>query len=706
MNLGSIIFTKSKIDLKNLKVLCLLVLALLWGKMTADEALVDVVRMSASTQLSWTISDTAGHTLASSEDDVLSDSVTLILEANERFRINLSIAELAPQDTDILLVQVNGAPIMLIKAKLGDGEFSYPFFTGTQAPFLRVIGGSDADIADFPWQVYFSAGNYQCGGSIISKRWVLTAAHCTLDGEGEPIIAGRMKVKVGTSTPFRDSGKWYYVKSYTIHESYNKTSYENDIAVLELYNEIDFENAQIIELIDEDDLDSGATDPGVQAVVSGWGLTSVDPEKSPNILQEAVLPIVSNATASEIWGSLPQTMLMAGYVDGTKDACSGDSGGPLVVDVNGKKKLAGVVSWGSGECNTYGAFTRVSSYLEWIDENTKLTLNVPAGDLKICNTTDSSTYLTDVLVTDSFQWQLLPSNAGTLSFSKEKATVVWNSNFFGNVELRVRALVDDEFTAWAKQYIEVGYPTVLENSPDNLDVCEGDISSFRVEADGFNLTYNWYKNDAFFNSSSSPSLAYNSSRVDDSGEYYCIVSGICGDDTTDIFNLTVYPNTEIVSLSEDLKAQHGETLSLFVLAEGAEKQYQWYKDKEPVEGATDSILIIKEVDANDIGLYHVVVDGICLNRTSEEIYVYVGDKDSDKGKARIWPSYVTSQLQVAMSNKQSYSVEVYNLNAHLIYKEEGLTSQTLIDASSWANGSYIIKVRSTGFSDSFRFLKE
>lgn len=707
MNLENIIFTNPRSKLKKIKILLLLAASLLWGSASAEEVFVEVVRISGNSQLSWTISNNLDHTMASSEDYLQSDTFAMVLEADQRFRLNLNIDEEAPQDTDLLLLKVNGAGIMLIKSDIGQGEFSYPFFTGYKQPVLKIVGGSDADIEDFPWQVYFRAGNYQCGGSIISKRWILTAAHCTQDGEGEQIIAGQMKVKVGTATPYNESsGKWYYVKNYIVHEDYNNSTLVNDIALLELYNEIDFTNAEIIELISVQEVDSGATDPGVQSLVSGWGLSGVDPDESPSILQKAELPLISNATAASVWGKIPSTILMAGYIDGSQDACSGDSGGPLVVSFNGESRLAGVVSWGSENCNTYGGFTRVSSYLDWIEEQTKAELSTPVGQLKVCPDELSSTYVTDPGDSSTFEWEISPEDAGVVSFDEEVATIVWNPNFFGTVRLYVRAEIDGTLTKWATESIEVGKATVLLSSPDDLEVCEGDVASFFVETDGYNLTYNWFKDGVFYNSSSSATLAYNSSNISYSGAYYCVVESNCGEVTTDIFNLTVHPNTEIISIPEDEQAVLNDDVHITVNTVGHDLQYQWFKDGDIIVGATDSVLSLAAVDANDIGLYHVEVEGACMSDVSDEVYLYVGSKLTDDVQARIWPSFVTTELNTAVSTNELYSLEVFNMKGLLIYSEQDISNQYLINASAWTNGSYVVKISSKGFSESYRILKK
>lgn len=691
-------------------------ITLMSGMLFAENIDIDVIKLHNQSQLSWSITNSAGHTEFSSKDFVPTDTFMMELEAEQHFNFNINIDSINPQDTNLLLLQVNNAPIMLIKSKLEKGEFSYPFFSGIKDPVLKIVGGTTVSIEDFPWQIYFRSGDYMCGGSIISEKWILTAAHCTQDENNRAISASDMKVKVGTSTPYTaGSGKWYQVKSYTINSNYNTNNYTYDIAVLELEEEIDFENAEAIDLISSNDVSNGATDPGVMSTVTGWGLTQVDPDDYPDYLQKVQLPIISEETAEGVWGSyVKSSFIFAGYKNGNKDACSGDSGGPLVVDVDGVTKLAGIVSWGSTECNTYGAFTRVSDYLDWIEDQTGITSNVsltkPQGDEEVCYGTSVSTYQTSSATTGTYEWSLVPDSAGSLTFNDSIVNIAWDSNFIGSAHLSVRAVIDGDTTSWKTTDIAIEKNTVVYSYSGDTTICEDGAFYLEVDADGHNLSYQWYKDSAIYATSSVGHLYIVASDTTRTGEYYCVVSGSCGDIATGSVYATVYPTTTITDISDDQKVGQKDSVRLNVTSIGHDCNYQWFKDDKAIDGATMNYLDLLNVNATTIGLYNVAVSGDCLNDTSDYIYVYVDNDSSvnstEEERCRIWPSIFNSYLYTAISNNSRYDINIYDINGRLIFKQNNATNQNYINTSGWCQGIYVVEILSQDVSGTCKVIKK
>lgn len=94
---------------------------------------------------------------------------------------------------------------------------------------MKIVGGSEALIEDFPYQVALeSQRQLICGGSIISDRYILTAAHC-LDGVKIP----GLQVRAG-STFLQTDGEIRKVKKSNIHENYNSLNSDYDAAILEV----------------------------------------------------------------------------------------------------------------------------------------------------------------------------------------------------------------------------------------------------------------------------------------------------------------------------------------------------------------------------------------------------------------------------------------------------------------------------------------
>ncbi len=114
--------------------------------------------------------------------------------------------------------------------------------------------------------------------------------------------------------------------------------------------------------------------------MTGFGLAEIDKRRFlTNRLKYVELPVVDENTCSDsitllkrqrtYVPSLTKNMFCAGVPEGGMDSCQGDNGGPFALtDDDGRFWAAGIVSWGvdCGQRGTYGVYTRVANYLDWI----------------------------------------------------------------------------------------------------------------------------------------------------------------------------------------------------------------------------------------------------------------------------------------------------------------------------------------------------
>ena len=669
----------------------------------AHTVTVSVEQYSKSSAVSWKILDSSQQQILVSSDTV---SGSFFIQADKRYFFQIHIDSISENDTALYQVSVGYVPIMYFGTDLTKGNHSYPFFTYYETPELRIIGGSETTIDDFPWQVYMRSDIYMCGGIIISPKWILTAAHCTKDSNNVAIPASKMYVKVGATNPYNSSkGKIYYIKSYTAHVDYDTLTLVNDLALLELEEEIDFENAEAIKLITEEEVNNGATDPGVMATVTGWGITDAYNITFPDNLQKVELPIVSNSVAAQAYGEIfDASILMAGYAFGGKDACGGDSGGPLVVEVDGKKKLAGVVSFGKSFCNSYGGYTRVSSHLDWIRDIAKIAndLSNPAGDKTICNTETSTQYTTDSIYANYYQWQISPDTAASLQFTNQICNVNWDTAFYGEATLKVRANIDSSFTPWAEYTVDRVYDTRLVSNSNDTSLCEGNNLALYTKAEGENLAYNWYLDDEFQLSTYNGIFYIPEIDTLESGMYFCEIDGTCGTAKTDNINIKVIPTTKITSVFEDRVLPAGSSEEFIVNSVGENISYQWYKDDNLIEGEQNATLSITDLNANDIGLYRVAVTGTCESDTSNVFYIYVSRATDSEPQAKIWPTISVNSISVAVKQGNPYSIQVIDMQGKKVFERDNLSYLTELDLSSLAQGIYILIVESEGVKESQR----
>ncbi|XP_062427214.1 serine protease 55 [Rhea pennata] len=241
-----------------------------------------------------------------------------------------------------------------------------PSYWPSQGNGERIIGGTDVEAGDFPWQVSIqSKGKHFCGGTIISSWWILTAAHCFVK-ELPPDLT---VVLGGVDLSHKLENK--KLDSLILHENFDSESMENDIALILLDSPIQLNEQKMpICLPFISDLHVWK-----DCWVAGWGTTLAGISVSASqVLQKVEMKLISREQCLEWIPQLADNMLCAGLEEGGKDACQGDSGGPLVCTHGNTMKwfAIGIVSWGEGcgEKQSPGIYTAVYSYLGWIQAET------------------------------------------------------------------------------------------------------------------------------------------------------------------------------------------------------------------------------------------------------------------------------------------------------------------------------------------------
>lgn len=235
----------------------------------------------------------------------------------------------------------------------------------------KVVGGHTTSISDYPWQVAVvdslsvSTGNaYQrqyCGGSLITSRIVITAAHCVRNGP-KTVDPGDVDVVAGRTTLSNTGeGVEIPVQDVSYRSTYNPSTSANDVGYLVLASP---SSQSPIKIAGADE--TGLWDPGSPVDVSGWGSTS-EVGSTVDALRAATVEMISDSVCGSpsVYGSefKAASMVCAGFMDGGVDTCYGDSGGPLEAPLEGGGyRLVGLTSWGNGcaEPGFPGVYTRVA----------------------------------------------------------------------------------------------------------------------------------------------------------------------------------------------------------------------------------------------------------------------------------------------------------------------------------------------------------
>jgi trypsin len=211
---------------------------------------------------------------------------------------------------------------------------------------------------------------WSCTGTLIAPDTVLTAGHCSsVDAGvvGTPVTWPAQLIDVRIGGHRDGEGERVPVSRVSAHQNYLATK-GYDISLLHLSRASTNAPTKVA-----GSGERSLWDPGDLETIVGWGLTEED-GNPPEILQEAQVPITTDAYCDNAYGGIDATtMVCAGYPEGGVDTCQGDSGGPMFGHgADGSLRVVGTTSWGEGcaRRGKPGVYGRVgdTTLREWIRE--------------------------------------------------------------------------------------------------------------------------------------------------------------------------------------------------------------------------------------------------------------------------------------------------------------------------------------------------
>ncbi|XP_058815970.1 uncharacterized protein LOC131679283 [Topomyia yanbarensis] len=251
--------------------------------------------------------------------------------------------------------------------------------------------GNQSRSGEWPWHVALfhrmnrASPSYACGGTILSKNYVVTAAHCTYpQSRVRPLKAAEVLVRAGIANiqQLEHSLQQMAVVEILRHEEYNTNSLECDIALLKLAGDFEFTN-YVRKICCWTGSDEEEQIVGKNGIIVGWGRDET--ETLPDVLKHASVPIVSRKSCRDSDPNYYTRYLFdrktfcAGHRNGTSSGL-GDSGGGLYIEIDGKWRLRGIVSNGKVnpvtrllDVKSYVVYTDVAYFLPWLNNKMNLT---------------------------------------------------------------------------------------------------------------------------------------------------------------------------------------------------------------------------------------------------------------------------------------------------------------------------------------------
>ncbi|XP_076469259.1 chymotrypsin-like protease CTRL-1 [Babylonia areolata] len=253
-------------------------------------------------------------------------------------------------------------PVFLVALILQLGESTHE---------SRIVNGDVASPHSWPAQLslQMDMSYHICGAVVLNENYALTAAHCVNDR-----YPSRYSVACGVhSLRKKNEENWQVstARQIIVHPSYNPYSLANDIAIIRLSTPLRMtatcQKANLPQ-------DNSYNYERVSSFITGWGRLSGS-GSSATYLKQAPIPVLTQNSCKQHWGHYIRDSHICVHDSSLHyGACNGDSGGPLFSPDHRTNKMTvtGLTSFGAQGCDTRMAsvYTRVSSFLGWISQNT------------------------------------------------------------------------------------------------------------------------------------------------------------------------------------------------------------------------------------------------------------------------------------------------------------------------------------------------